>query len=213
MALKILNRTPALETFFAAGLAGVQGGGKAVTTQPELLARAPQGQAAPLLRARATTGPSRAHRAPPRRQAGPQSASGRPHQDGRARLHAPDFENQHPHRQPLEEYRRRLRVFHVIRDQHHLLGGRIPVGRITSLQAVIDYPVTHLQAGNALAQRLHDASRLFPQSRRQLARIQACALVDIDEIDPDRGVLKPHLPRARRGKWPGISRRPASLAG
>ncbi len=51
VALKILNRTPALETFFAADLAGVQVEEKAVSTQPDLLARLPQETAAAFCRA------------------------------------------------------------------------------------------------------------------------------------------------------------------
>src|SRR5688572_3710856 len=57
-------------------------------------------------------------------------------------------------------------------------------------------PVARLEIADPLADRLHHAGALVAGDLRQLHRVQTRALVDVDEIDPDRGMADAGLPGA-----------------
>ena len=61
-------------------------------------------------------------------------------------------------------------------------------------------PVADVEAGHALAHRLDEPGHFATRYRRQFDRIEACALVRLDEVDPDRLVADQDLAGAwRRG--------------
>ena len=66
--------------------------------------------------------------------------------------------------------------------------------------AAIADAVAHLEAGDALAQRLHHAGRFRAQAGRQRQRIKPGAVIGVDEIDADGGVPDPHLARPGAGR-------------
>ena len=60
--------------------------------------------------------------------------------------------------------------------------------------------IARLVAGDALAHRFHDTGGFRPQTRRHGQRIKSAAMVDINEIDADGGVMHAHLAGAGRGQ-------------
>jgi len=56
---------------------------------------------------------------------------------------------------------------------------------------------------DAFADALHHAGRLDTRSERQLERVKPCSMVDVDEVQPDRGVAYQDLVVAGLPRIPG----------
>jgi hypothetical protein len=72
------------------------------------------------------------------------------------------------------------------------------VGSITNRKTVSgSYAITDGDATHPGTDRLDDPRALAAEPRRQRAGIETGALVDVDEIEPDRGLPDQHLAAAR----------------
>ena len=60
-------------------------------------------------------------------------------------------------------------------------------------------PVAGLEAGDAFADRVDDAGALRADHRREADRIEAGAMVGVDEVQPDRLVADADLARSGLG--------------
>ncbi len=105
------------------------------------------------------------------------------------------------HRHALEHHRGRLLVGDSLRHLDHPLGGHEALGAVRAGQPRIGDAVAFLEALYARANGLHHARRLVSGDRGRLHRVQPGALVDVDEVHPDRGMADAHLPGAGVGDW------------
>jgi hypothetical protein len=82
---------------------------------------------------------------------------------------------------------------------HQSVPGNQPLlGVGAGWHARIGHPVTDRDLGHAVANRLDDAATLHAEHMRQLGqRVETGAVVDIDEVQADRGVTQAYLALAR----------------
>src|SRR5688572_15859005 len=101
------------------------------------------------------------------------------------------------HREALEQHRGGLLLADALRQLHHPVGRDDALLAIGSRDAGVADAVARLEVGDACADRFDHACALVAGDRRHLHRVEARALVGIDEIDADRRVPDAHLALAR----------------
>ena len=119
--------------------------------------------------------------------------------NGLARFHRMDAPQQILRGHAFEHRRRGEFIADAVRQIHHFFGGDIVgFGISADGAAAITYPLADLNAGDAVAQRIHHAGGFRAQAGRQRQRIKAGAMIGVDEVHADGSVLDPDLARARR---------------
>ena len=94
--------------------------------------------------------------------------------------------------QALEQRRRGEIVADRAGHRHQPIGGDILPARIAArLGDRIGDPLTDREPRDAATERLDHTSRLDPERSRQRLRIEAGAMIGVDEVDPDRAVPHP----------------------
>ena len=132
----------------------------------------------------------------PLRQDQADAAGGGMQQDGFAGFDAIGLADQILHRQALQHHRRRGLVVDAVGQFDQAIGRDQPrLGIGADRGGAIGDAVARLQIGDAGADFLDHAGRLAAETARQLARINAGAIVDVDEVQSDRGVANPRLAR------------------
>jgi hypothetical protein len=117
-----------------------------------------------------------------------------------ALAHAIDLAQQHLRCQALQHQRSSLSIVDAVGDAHQPLGGQharfaVSAGGIERVgDAVADFDLA-----DARADGLDYARCLAAEHRGKRHRIQAGALVGIDEVEPDRRVPDAHLARTGVG--------------
>src|SRR6185369_13768908 len=100
------------------------------------------------------------------------------------------------HRQALQHHRGGLLVRDPLRELHHPVRRHDALLAVRARQSGVGDPVARLQVGDALPDRFDDACAFVARDLRELHRIEPRALVDVDEVDADRGVADARLPLA-----------------
>ncbi len=100
------------------------------------------------------------------------------------------------HGHALEQHRRGLLVADALRDLHHALGGHQARFAVGARQPGVADAIAFLEALHPGTDGVDHARGLVAGGAGQLHRIEARALVDVDEIDADRGVPDANLPLA-----------------
>ena len=103
------------------------------------------------------------------------------------------------HRHALQHHRGGLLVADALGDFDHALGRHHARLAIGAGEPGISDAIACLQVLHALAHGLDHARGLVAGHHRQLHRVEARALIGIDEVDPDRGVPDAHLSRTGVG--------------
>jgi len=100
-------------------------------------------------------------------------------------------------RQPLEHHGRAGIKVDLSRQLAHALGRHHAQVAIAARRlAGVGHPVTHPQVRDALTHRLHHARGFHAQLHGKLHRVQAAALIHVNEIQPHGTVANPNLTRA-----------------
>ena len=126
------------------------------------------------------------------------AAGGRMQQDGVAGFDAVGLPDQILRRQALQHHRRRGLVVDAIGQLEQAIGGyqsRLGVG--AHRRGAIRDAIARLQIRDARADLFDDAGALAAEAARQLDRIKPRAVIDVDEIQTDRGVADAGLPGTR----------------
>ena len=122
-----------------------------------------------------------------------------------ALAHAIDLTQQHLRSHAFQHQCRGLAIVDAFRDAHQPLSGqhaRFAV-RTRGIERVRD-AVADLDLTDARPDGFDDARSLAAEHSGQRDRIQAGALVGIDEVQPDRGVPDPHLAGTGIGDLDGV---------
>ena len=99
----------------------------------------------------------------------------------------------------LEHHGRRRLVAHRFRDPHQPVGGDGPLLGVGSERARVGHPVADREVGDPFAEREDLSRALHPGGERKgRRRIEPHPEVDIDVVEPDRGVADAGLARTRR---------------
>ena len=122
------------------------------------------------------------------------TAGGRMHQNGVARLHRIGGIHQKMHCQALEQTTGSLFVGNDIRQYDEAIGLDQPVFGVSTVATDIGDAIARLHIAHAFAHRFHHA-RGFSAGGERLRRpgIEAAAEIDVDEIDADGGMTQQHL--------------------
>ena len=99
--------------------------------------------------------------------------------------------------QPLQQQGGGLFVGHALGYRYHAVGLGDRVLRVGAGEVGGGDPVTDLDRLHPGADRDHLAGALVAGDERQRLRVQPGAVVHVDEVDPGRGHLDPHLARPR----------------
>ena len=98
-------------------------------------------------------------------------------------------------RQAFEHERGALLVADCGRQSDQSRGGNVaPLAIGAATRAHVGHTLPEPQATHTAPERNDDAGRLASWRFGQRPRIQAAAIIDIDEIDADRGVAQLHFP-------------------
>ena len=119
--------------------------------------------------------------------------------DGLARLHRMDPAQQILRRHALQQHGGSNLVADAVRNLHQ--PRRRDVHRLgigADEAAGIADPVTGLEGGDAVADGLHHAGGFRAQARRQRQGVEPGAVIGVNEVHTDGGVLHPHF--AGRGR-------------
>jgi len=112
-------------------------------------------------------------------------------------LHRQRFLQQVLRRQALEHHGRAgLEVDRVGQPAHGLRRHHAHLAIAARRHAGVGHTVAHGQVRHAGAHGLDHARALHADAGRHLQRVQAGAVVDVDEVQPDGAVAYAHLPGA-----------------
>ncbi len=128
------------------------------------------------------------------------SSDRRVHEQRVALAHAIGLPQQHLRGHALQHECRGLVVADALGNAHEALGRQhtrfaVRAGRVECVRDAI----AGLELADAGANGLDDAGRLATEHSRELRWIQARALVDVDEVQPDRRMAHPRLTGAGLG--------------
>ena len=97
----------------------------------------------------------------------------------------------------LQHHRRRGAVVDRVRQLDHPVRSDQPGFGIGADGRCVGDPVARFQMGDAGADRIDDTRRLHARHERQRQRVEAGAVIDIDVVQPDCGLLQPDLAGTR----------------
>ena len=110
-------------------------------------------------------------------------------QDGVARFDAIGLADQVLRGEALEHHRRRRLVVDAVGQFQQTIGWDQPrFGISTDRRRAVGDAIAGLEMGDARSHFLDHARALAAEPARQLAGINAGAVIDVDEIEPDRGM-------------------------
>jgi hypothetical protein len=113
---------------------------------------------------------------------------------------------QHVRRDAFDKYRRGHIVRNGGRQTHRAPGRQISLRGVgADGSAGIDYAVADLRRSDVGADRRHHPGRFDTRDRGRRQRVKSHALVDIDEVDADRGVANPDFVVLQRRKLEGCA--------
>ncbi len=116
------------------------------------------------------------------------------HQDGLAGLHPVGAAQEILRRQSLQQHRRRGPVVDPGRQLDQPLGGeQASLGIGAHRPRAIAGAIARLELAHPLAHRLDHAGGLEADARRQRERIEAAAVIGVDEVEADRRVADADL--------------------
>ena len=124
------------------------------------------------------------------------ATGGRVEQHRIARLDSVGTADQVLHRHAFQHERCRLLVADAIGNFDHAVGRHIAGLAVRANQSGVRNPIALLESAHAGAHRVDNPRSLVARHGGQLHRIQARALIGVDEIDADRGVPDADLPRS-----------------
>jgi hypothetical protein len=105
----------------------------------------------------------------------------------------------HVGRHPFKEDGRRVLVGHVRRELQEAVGRKVGFGRIgPDRAATISDAIAFRKNGHAGPHGFDHSGGLDAETGRQWQREGARALVDVDEVEPDRGMAHADLAGRRR---------------
>ena len=123
------------------------------------------------------------------------AAGGRMQQDGVAGFDAISLADQVLHRQAFQHHRRRRLVVDAIGQLEQAIGGnqsRLGIG--AERRGTVCNAIARLQISDAGSDFFDHARGLAAQAAWQLHRIKSGAIIDVDEVQSDRGVADARLP-------------------
>ncbi len=125
------------------------------------------------------------------------AAGRRMQQDRIAGFDAIGLADQILNREALQHHGGRGAVIDAVGQLEQAVGGDQPrFGVGTERRSTIGDTITGLQIGHACADLLDHTGRFTAEAARQLHGIKAGAVIDVDEVQPDRGMANARLPRA-----------------
>src|SRR6185295_5750286 len=136
-------------------------------------------------------------------------------QNGFAFLYPIDSTKQIPHREPFEHHCCNFVVRYSFGHLHQAIGGNQARLRVRSRRpSGVTHAIASLDTRHAFADVFHYAGSFQADAARKRHRIQARAVIGVDEVQADRGIADPRLSVRRIAYFDIIELedfRPASL--
>src|SRR3569623_134097 len=117
-------------------------------------------------------------------------------------LKRPGFEQQVVGSAALRDDCRGCIEAHIVRYPHELIGCDQAFVGIRAHRAGVGHSVARMKVGDALPDRRDDTRALDSRRERKVDLVEADAVVDVDEIEPDRFVPHPDLSGPRLADRP-----------